>query len=288
MKSLCLQIMKCTTMIALFFLLASVYVQAGVVMPSGERSTTDSRNIREELEANKEVTLVSGGTYYLSTNLHPEDGWTINATGAVIICEKDLICNYPTTVNYNALNGFTIRGGTWISPHSNGTTHSFIKLNHAQNIGLYDMTIRAVNCEYHSIELVACKNAVIRGCNISSIGTLKKTSLEEGIQMDVATPSTAPHLEARLCNGAGCQNITIDHCTVSGGRAVCCNVLNRNGAADKKYKTSKNLHSNITVQNCTLTGLTSEGLGVFNTLNAVIKNNKIISNSKRKITIPPP
>lgn len=281
MRYLHLHIMKCITMITLFFLFSSVYVHAGVVSPSGSRTNADIRNIRYELETNKEVTLVSGGTYYLSTNLHPEDGWTINADGATIICEKDLINNYPTAVNYNSLNNFTIRGGTWISPYPDGIMHSFIKLNHAQNLRLYDMTIRAVNCEYHSIELVACKNAVIHGCNISSLGTLRKTSLEEGIQIDVATPSTAPHLEARFCNGAGCQNITIDHCTVSGGRAVCCNVLNLEGAAYKKYKKAKNMHSNITVKNCTLKGITSEGLGVFNTLNAVIKNNKIISHSNR-------
>jgi len=246
---------------------------------------TPDENIAWALYDYDTVTLQAGKTYHLYGRLPALNGKKIKAPkSTTIICNTELVRNDCTKTNYNSLNGFTIDGGKWITDSKDGIRNSFIKFTHAKNITLKNMTIKACNYENHTIELVACKNVTIKNCKIDGKGSIRKTSVEEAVQIDVATKRTAPYITEgdRFLNGAGCKNITISGCTIKGNRGVCASFINNpNSSEKKKYWKKSGYHSNITVKNCKITGNSAEALALFNTLNATVKGNKIICNSKR-------
>ena len=249
-------------------------VQAGVVEANGD---TDSYNIQQELNETGSVTLVKGATYRLYNSIILSSNMSIEADGATIICEKPIAFNIPETVDYNAATNISINGGIWKSEYE-GYYGSSFKFTHASDIKLTNMTIKAANLSGHSIELVACKNVVIDGCDIAGLGESDSLT-EEAIQIDIAFSGTAPYLSSipfktdlaeTLWNNAGCKNITIKNSKIEGNRGVVAN--------HTKYEEAINtIHENITITDNKITGLKGEGVVLFNTKSATVKNNKIKS-----------
>ena len=263
-----------------FFLLLSLDISAGTVLPTGEISSEDVRNIDDELDETGYVRLKEGGVYYLSHYIPLNSNSTIDARGATIVINKGATRNDPLnyTTGYNSMSNIKIIGGTWISFHEEGCTGTTFSFAHCQNITLKDMDIRSTNAEGHAIELVACKNVTISNCKIIAQGKGDNNSVEEMVQIDLAAPHNAPFLEEKYQNGLACQNITVSRCTIVGNRGLSASFAKKDPSFLKKY------HRNIVVKNCSITGNTAEGLALFNTIDAVVKNNRLISKSKRTNT----
>ena len=234
--------------------------------------------INEELEETGKATLVSGATYDIDSYIRIGDHMTLDATGATLkVGGNAAMRNDWTTLKkgYDSMSDIKVKGGTWLSRSSSGYWSTSFSFSHAKNITFENMTIKTTNAKGHSIELVGCKNVTIKNCKVYALGKPSSGCLEEQIQLDVAASNTAPFLSGYLKDGTTCKNITIDHCTVTGARAVCANYTKKDGRYKNKY------HDNIVVKNCTLTGLTSEALSFFNANNVTVRNNTIITKSKR-------
>lgn len=262
-------------------LLCAKSAYAGTVYPSEKKySSADKINIQNELNRSGKVTLVKNRNYYLNGPIYISSNQTINAAGATITCNKSIMSNIPSKTKYNSIKNFTLNGGYWRFADSNGYSGSSIKITHGQNIKIENVKLRHANAGGHSIELVACKNVKITGCNIAPLGS-SNSKTEEAIQLDVATHTTAYFLESqpfktnlakKLQNGATCQDVRIENNTIVGNRGVVANYTNKEG---KKYL--NRLHSNITIKNNKITGLKGEGVSLFNTSSAAVTKNTIIS-----------
>ena len=265
---------------ALAFLIPSG-AKAAMVHASGVRGSQDRRNIEETLAVRGSATFESGKTYYLDYPIELSSGDKIYAKGATIICYGGIAFNAPTTTGYSAVKNASITGGTWKCSGSSGYSGSAIKLAHCSNITLSNMNIRVSNYDSHNIELVACKNVHIYGCTISGVGKSRKNSIEEQIQLDVASPRTAAYLKqlyryrASCMNGAPCQNIYIQNCKVTGNRGICANYSK--DSAGKYHK----FHKNIVIKNSTIIGRSAEGVALFNTMSGKVIGNTITSKSSR-------
>lgn len=249
-----------------------------VTVPSGNKN--DRLEIQKVLDAGNNVQLVAGETYHINGNLYVTSNTQIDATGATVKCKNGAFRNKVKSgkYKYNSVTNFKAIGGTWANESSNGYTSSMIQFTHAGNITLENVTAEA-NYEGHAVEFIACKNVVVKNCKLYGVGKKKKNSVEEQLQIDVASPSTAPTIKsefgAKAVAGQTCQNITVQNCTIKGNRA-----LTTNYTHDSKYKNK--CHKNITITGCKLTGVSSEGLALFNVIGKVnVKNNTIISKSKR-------
>lgn len=233
---------------------------------------SDYENIIASLKEDGEVTLVKGETYKVSKTISLKDGWSIDATGATIYCDRAVFSNELTKTNYGSLKNVKIKGGTWLSDSKQGYMKTYIHFTHASNIELSDMTINSTNYEGHTIELVACKNVTIKNCKITPKGKAGKKSVEEPLQIDLATGTTYPAIAGtKFANGATCKNIKIIGCTIKGNRGICANYSPRESKYFNKF------HENITIKNCKITGVCSEAVALFNTAGATITGNTIIT-----------
>ena len=260
--------------VLLLFCLSSIHAHAGVVQPSGEKYGDDYA-IEEELRENGTATLVKGKTYYISSWMSLDSNQTLNATGATLVCDGACTRTFGYKTGYNSAKNVKIIGGKWISTIKGGYTQTSFSFSHANNITLKNMEILCTNAEGHAIEFVSCKDCIVSGCRIIAQGKSKKNSVEEMVQIDLATPRTAPFLTKKYQNGLACKNISIIGNTITGNRAVCTNYA----ASEKKYK--KKYHSNIVIKNNVLTGKTSEALAMFNTISATVSGNTIKTKSSR-------
>ena len=256
-------------------------VKAAVVVEAS--GVDDTANIQQELDTMGVAILKKGSTYRLNKSIILRDNMTIKAEGATIISEKPIAFNIPETAGYNALSNVTIIGGTWKSEGS-GYKGSSFKFTHASNITLKNMKIRAANAVGHSLEFVACRNVTIIKCDIACIGE-SDSKTEEAVQLDIASSVTAPYLKSvpfrtdlteELWNHAGCRNVTIKDCKITGNRGVVANYTAKDG------NSVETLHDNIVLKNNVITGLKGEGVALFNTKVATVSNNKIKSLRKGK------
>ena len=265
----------------LFILFMARPAYAETVKPSGKTGGyTDKTAIQKELDRNGSVTLVKGKTYYTDGPLHIKSNNTINANGATIICRKTVMFNIPTKTKYKSIENFTLNGGTWKYIGESGYYGSSIKIIHGNNITINNVTLRHSNASGHSIELVACKNVTISGCNIAPLGS-SSSQTEEAIQLDVASHPTAYFLESspfktklakQLQNGACCKNVTITQNKIVGNRGVVANYTSKdNGKYLNKF------HTNVVLKYNTITGLKGEGVALFNTRSATVYGNNIYS-----------
>lgn len=254
---------------------------AVTVSASGDRTgKADYKNIVAALDEDGHVILESGKTYYLKATLWVESNQSITATGATIISKSGAFRNRPTKTNYNSISNFTVDGGTWKNADKNGFKKSMIQFSHCKNITLKNATVYC-NYQGHAIELVACKNVTVDNCILKPLGKCPKNSVEEQLQIDIATPITAPtvgNYGKKFVQGQTCQNITVTNCTITGARGLCANYASK----ENKFKTK--FHKNIVLKNNKIIGNSSEGVALFNVIGATVENNTIVSNSKRKNT----
>lgn len=252
---------------------------AGTVAPLGNKKN-DAPNVQNELNKTGYVKLVSGGTYYFDDSIRVKSNQTIDATGATIYLERAAIRNATSTfkTDYSSLSNLTVKGGKWRTEKTNGTAGTTFSLAHSKNIVLDGLDIYCTSRSGHAIELVACENVTVKNCAIKPKGTSKSTGQQEMLQIDLATPKTAPFLaktSSKLQNGLACKDIYVLNNTITGDRAVCCN----HASKEKKFK--KYYHENVVVKNNTLIGEKAEALAVFNTITATIQDNTIITQSSR-------
>ena len=251
---------------------------AGTVAPSGRRDSTDRMAIQRELDSSGNVTLQSGGTYFLDIALRLNSNQTIIADGATIILRKAAARNATDNIrpDYGSMSNVLISGGTWLSESPDGLTGTTFSFAHSNRIRLLNLNMACTNPEAHAIEVIACDDVIIQGCTIVPQGSGKANGQQEMVQIDLATPLTAPFLDnASLQNGLACKNISVLNCSITGSRALCCNYA----AKESKYK--KYYHQNIVIKNNTLIGQKAEALALFNTLTADVEGNTIICYSSR-------
>gem|GEM_PF-336859 len=250
----------------------------GLVEASGQRDRTDIDHIERAMAVSNTITLQSGKTYYLKWPIHIVSNKTINAAGATIICEKGALDQYQLkSANFSNIKNVTINGGTWKYTSASGYKGTSFGFVHGQNLKLKNMTIQHASYDGHAVEFVACKNVLMDGVKVIPLGT-KRKSEESMVQIDVATKATYPRLKEnpKLANGACCQNVTIQNCTISGNRALA------TGYAYKDKKFVNKYHTNIKVLNNKLTSWNGEGFFLVNTKKATITGNTIISKCTKK------
>lgn len=231
-------------------------------------------------DAAKTIVIPSGKTVRINFAILVGNNTTIKASGATIVqvdSKKGMIANKVDATSYNSVKNVKILGGVWKNASSSGLKGSMFKLAHGQNI-LIDGCDISANYNGHSIELIACKNATVQNCQIYGLGKASKTCSEEQVQIDIATPKTAPGIKAygsKYVKGQTCKNIKVLNNYIKGARGVCANYASK----EKTYKNK--FHSGITVTGNTIEGIRSEALALFNTTSATVKNNKIYSKGGR-------
>lgn len=263
-------------------LLISIDAKAAVLVePSGDKTgNTDYKNMNAALMTDGDLILKNGATYYIKATLYVESNQSITATGATIISRSGAFRNKPTKTNYNSITNFTVDGGTWKNSDKNGYLKSMVQFSHSKNITIKNA---AIECNYqgHAVEIIACKNVIIDNCVLKGIGKCPSSSVEEQLQIDIATPKTAPtvgNYGQKFVKGQTCQNITVTNCTISGARGLCANFA----STEKKYQTK--FHKNIVIKNNKITGNSSEAVALFNVIGATVQNNTITTKSKRTST----
>lgn len=230
----------------------------------------------------KTIVIPKGSTVKLDAVVYLGDNTTIKADGATIIQTKDdgrgILANEVTKSNYASLKNVTIQGGTWKNA---GNKHqaSVMRFAHGQNMTIDKVKV-VTNYEGHAIELIAMKDVTVRNSTLKAEGKSRKDAVEEALQIDIATPLTAPGIAKeygkKFTKGETCKNIKVLNNKISSSRGVCANYASR----ESKYRNK--FHDNITITGNTLTGKSAEGLALFNTLNSTVKNNTIVSNSTRR------
>lgn len=251
-------------------------ISAAVVEPTGDRQgKEDHRLIMATLASDGEARLKSGKTYYIKKPLQIDSNQKLYAKGAKIIClESAFRGKVPSKGNYNSVKNITVDGGTWTHINKEGTSGTMIQFAHGQNITVKNVN---VSCNYkgHGIELIAVKDVVIDNCKVTPVGSCPTNCHEEQIQIDIATPATAPAVAshgAHLVQGQICQNVTIKNCTVSGARGICANfTMTENGKYLNRF------HKNIVIKNNRIQGKTGEALALFQVVGAVVQDNQIIT-----------
>lgn len=230
----------------------------------------------------KTIVIPKGSTVKLDAVVYLGSNTTIQADGATIIQTLDdgrgILANEVTKSNYGSIKNVTIQGGIWKNA-KNKRQASVMRFAHGQNMTIDNVTV-ITNYEGHAIELIAMKNVTVQKSTLKAEGKGRKNSVEEALQIDIATPLTAPGIAKtygkKFTKGETCKNIKVLNNTISSSRAVCANYASR----EKKY--SNKFHDNITIIGNKLTGKSAEGVALFNTLNSTVKNNTIVSNSTRK------
>lgn len=255
-----------------------------VFKPTGDPAM-DARIIEYYLNNNKKKTMVftEGTTTEVSQVLDIGSNTTIVASGAAVVQTVDgkgVLQHAIKGNKYNAIQNVKIVGGTWKNK-KNTKAHSIMRFAHGKNIQLEGVTVET-NFQSHGVALVACKNAVVNECTIVARNnkTKKSNSVEEALQIDLATPLTAPGVyqetgKKSYVNGQTSQNIKVTNSTIYGSRGICANF------AAKEKRFHNKFHRNITITGCTITGTSSEALALLNTMGATVKNNTIKTLSKR-------
>lgn len=208
---------------------------------------------------------------------------TLIANGATVYQKdkkKPLILNRCKKANYSAVKNIKIIGGKWYinGNKKNKRPTSTFRFAHAGNITLKNCSIDT-NYRSHAVELIACKNVTVDKCKLLAKGKTISGSLEEALQIDIATRKTATTFKTsakKYVNGQTCKNITVKNCTIRGSRGVC---ANRTDSENNKWL--KKHHTNIKLINNTITGTTSEAVALHNAAGITVKNNKIYSKGKR-------
>lgn len=243
------------------------------VKPSGKTDNTDVKRITNALKKYKTVKLKKGKKYYLATPIHARNNRTLVANGATIVAKSDIIACDLKKANYSNIVNFTIKGGTWKSKSKTGFKGTSIRFVHGANIKLINMTIKHPNYNGHAIELVACKDVLVDNVKIVPQGAAKK-SAETMLQIDIATTANYPSFKnkASLSNGAVCENVVIQNCTITGNKAIAAGFDkgNKQGCIDSA-------HTDIQILNNKLIGKNAEALFLPNVKNAVVRGNYIES-----------
>lgn len=248
----------------------------------------DSVAIEDLLGDDTKKTMIfsEGSVVNIDQVLDIGDNTTIIATGAKIVQTingKGALEHIVDGCNYNAIKNVTIIGGQWTNK-INSKTCSMFRFAHGRNLKFQGVQIDT-NYKGHGLELIACKDVVVDRCEISAKNekTKGKNVREEALQIDIATPKTAPGVlrqtgKKAYVNGQTCQNISVTNSKIKGARGICVsfpgNELNT-GWINK-------FHRNITIKGCDVTGTNAEAISMFNAVGCTVENNIARTDCKLK------
>lgn len=231
------------------------------------------RALNRLMDGNEKKTINIKSDIRIDTYLRPGSNTMINAGKHTIVSGNGVILNDPTRASYGNLRNLTINGGIWKNTSSSGLKGTMMRIAYAENVQINGAKVSS-NYQGHSIELIACKNVSVTGCVLKAKGHCPKRCVEEQLQIDLATPRTAPglsRLHRGLCKGKPCKNIKVVNCRISGARGICANFA----ASESRYRKARNYHSNLQVINCKVTGKSAEAVALFNTKSATVKGCRI-------------
>lgn len=244
----------------------------------------DSSALEYLLENDKEKTLVipSGTNLKVDQVIDIGDNTTLIATGATITQINNgvgVVKHIVDGANYNSIKNVTFIGGHW-KTNKNTKGCTMFRFVHGTNLKFKNVSIDT-NYQGHALELIGCKKVTVDGCKLiaKNNSTKSGSSREEALQIDIATPHTAPGVlkesgKKSYVNGQICQNITIQNSTVNGSRGICANFASQ----DSKYL--GRFHRNITITNCKVTSTSSEAVALFNAVGCNVTGNTINTKSK--------
>lgn len=229
----------------------------------------------------KTVVLPKGKTIKIGSRVSIGSNTMLNATGATIIQTNPsygLLMNDVDAINYSSVHNVTIVGGTWKNKYNTKAVSS-VRFAHGRDLKFKNMTIIS-NYQSHCLELIACKDVKVYNCTLreTNDSTKSKTSVEDALQIDLATPRTAPGVyretgKKMFVNGQTCQNIRVEKCTIYGSRGICANYARYESQFHNKY------HRNITIYNNKITGVSAQGIALYNTIDALVQGNVVKNTS---------
>lgn len=197
-----------------------------------------------------------------------------NDTNITAVVNNHIFYNPGFAKGYASLENVKISGGVWTSTTKKSSAYTLMRFLHAKNITISDCKMYG-NYTCHLIELIGCSDVTISGCTLYDMGSTVKDSVEEPLQIDMCTQTTAPNAykdkKSKYYDATPCRNIKIDHCNIRGSRGVCANF------AKNESTKCKNYHYNISITNCNIEGKTAEAIALFNTAKITVKNNTIVT-----------
>lgn len=129
---------------------------------------------------------------------------------------KELLSTIQLLLPTQTLKILQLTAGIWKNSSSSGLAGTMMRISYASNISINNATVYT-NYKGHGIELISCSNVVVNNCTLKAQGKCSKTCVEEQLQIDLSSPTTAPglyRLSKKLCNGTPCKNITVKNCTI--------------------------------------------------------------------------
>jgi hypothetical protein len=244
-----------------------------------EDAHANANALKELIADNRKKTIVlPKETVEIDQTLVIGSNTTLIATGATVLETKEK----AILLEDEPVKNVTIKGGKWLIDtieKGNLFENTSIRFLHASNVTLDKLYVNTCYIG-HALELVACKNCAVTNSKFLAIGKTKAKSLEEAVQIDIATPQTSPSAKELLgdsyVKGQTCKNITVKNCEIRGSRGISTNKTDTDGG-----KWLSKHHSNITIENCKVTGTTSEAMALHNALNVTVKNCTVNSKDKR-------
>ncbi|MEG0919656.1 MAG: hypothetical protein RR967_06510 [Anaerovoracaceae bacterium] len=247
---------------------------------SSARSNGNQLYYALQEEGPKTIVIKEGSNFKIDRVLYLTNDTKIiakNCTITQIGSGKNIFVHEIKGGNYQSLKNVEIDGGTW-QTIGNKAIASIFRFAHADGIKIKNATVYT-NYQGHGIGFIACRNSSIDNCKVIAKTQGSSKSLEEAIQLDVASKATAPFLAregSKYVQGQTCNNIKITNCTIHGSRG-----LTTNHTKTENNKWINKYHSKITVTGNNITSTSSEALVLHNAVGLTVKNNKITTPNKR-------
>lgn len=243
------------------------------------KSASKNRKELNRLMAGKKkktIVIKKGSTCKISGALRPGSNTKIVATGAKIVVKSkgNVLCAAPN----KKIKNLTIVGGKWRSSEKNGRKGTLFSFAFVDGLTMEGVDCNA-NYTGHAVEIIACSNVTVKNCNIAAIGTNVDGKMESQLQIDVATPKSAPNVAAygaKYVKGQVCRNVYILNNTISGARAV---GVNRDSSAEGTWKNS--FHENIVIRGNKLEAVEAEALVYHNVIGGEISGNTVVTHATR-------
>lgn len=261
--------------------------------------TSDKPAIQEALdkagEDHKIVVTVTGGLYYIgsemslqsNTTIQMDSASTIRRNKSTINMLKVTNANHKSTTFYGYTLGhdITITGGTWDGGDISKATEAkdLIYIGHSQNVMVSNTTIK--NCYgSHALEFAGVTNATVTNCTFTGFRYASDNFTAEAVQLDICDKTAADGTEwtpGYTMDGTTCKNITVSNNKfIDYPRGVGSHHVYSEGA--QKGKTNNGPYENIIITNNTFKrssastqNLCSSGIFIMGAKNITITKNTV-------------
>ena len=214
--------------------------------------------------------VVAPGDYYLSYALTIHSNTCLSLYGVTLRRNGTANMLIAGGNRYEAegycYRNITVEGGTF---DGNGGTGTMIKLAHAKNVTLKNVTVKN-NRNTHMIETAAIDGFTVTGCNFSDQVSTSKDGYEV-IQLDVLKSG---NFNGYRAEDLSMRNVLVENCTFN----------NCPRGVGSHTAVLNNPHRNIVIRNNTFIDLTSVAVEGYNWVDCYITGN-IIDNAPRAIAL---